>query len=79
MTRSQIQSAIVSRRETGRMLEVSGFTLWRWKKNGFLKPLLTEGRTAAYLRDDVEKIKQTGSYLNRLRPGRKRKEASESV
>ena len=74
MKRSQIQSAIVSRYEAARILGVSGFTLWRWKKNGFLRPLLTRGRTAAYFRGDVEKVKAAGSYLDRLRPGRPRKE-----
>jgi predicted site-specific integrase-resolvase len=75
-----LQSLIISREEAARLLGVSSFTLWRWHKTGFLKPLLgASGRTAAYLRDDVEKIKETGSYLNRLRPGRKKKEASESV
>jgi predicted site-specific integrase-resolvase len=77
ITRSRLQSLIISREEAARLLGISSFTLWRWHKTGFLKPLLgASGRTAAYLRDDVEKIKQAGSYLNRLKPGRKKKEAS---
>jgi predicted site-specific integrase-resolvase len=57
---------LITRDETAEMLGVSGFTLWRWRKNGFLKPLVgAGGRTAAYLRSDVEKIKRT-AYLDRL-------------
>ena len=70
MNRSRLQSLLITRDETAEMLGVSGFTLWRWRKNGFLKPLVgAGGRTAAYLRSDVEKIKRT-AYLDRLKPGR---------
>jgi DNA-binding transcriptional MerR regulator len=81
MTRSQMQLLIVSRNETARMLGVSNFTLWRWNRNGFLKPLIVDGQTAAYLREDIERVKAT-PFLERLKPGRrtgfrlKKKEAS---
>jgi predicted site-specific integrase-resolvase len=79
MNRSRLQSLLITRGETAEMLGVSGFTLWRWHKNGFLKPLIgAGGRTAAYLRGDVERVKAT-AYLDRLKPGRptrKKKEAS---
>ncbi len=70
MTHTQVQSAIVSRNETARMLGVSAFTLWRWNKQGFLKPLIVDGMTAAYLREDIERVKAT-PFLERLKPGRR--------
>ena len=64
MTRSQIQALLVSRYEAMRLLNVSAFTLWKWDRSGFLKPVTAGGRTAAYLLADIKRVKAT-SYLNR--------------
>jgi predicted DNA-binding transcriptional regulator AlpA len=76
MSRTHLQALLLSRDQTAEMLGVSGLTLWRWHKKGFLTPLTAGGRIVAYLRGDVEKIKHTPAYLDRLKPGRRKKEAS---
>jgi hypothetical protein len=67
LTREKIQSLIISREEAAELLGVTWSKLWIWYKRGLLKPLLANGRCAAYLRSDVEEFKQTEAYRNRFK------------
>jgi hypothetical protein len=72
MTRSRIQSLLVSRDGALQFLGVCPFTLWKWNLNGVLKPLTIDGPTVVYFRPDLEKLKASG-YRERLKPGRRKK------
>lgn len=52
--------ACLSRSEVASMLSVTYTTLWRWARDGYLKPKKV-GRRVLYLRSDVEQIIMRGS------------------
>ena len=47
---------------TARELDVSLSTLWRWNKEGYLKPVAIGGKRR-YKLSDIEKIKEGGCAL----------------
>jgi hypothetical protein len=72
ITKSQVQSVLVSRNEAQRLLGICSFTLWKWAFTGVLKPLILDGQTAAYFRPEVEQAK-ADLQSGKIRLGRQKK------
>jgi hypothetical protein len=66
MTREEIQSAILSSLETAAALGVSRFTLFLWRTNGYLKPILDTGNGLVYWRGDIERVQNDPFYRDRV-------------
>jgi hypothetical protein len=58
-------------------LNISHCTLWRWQTLGFLKPIVgCRGRTAFFLRTEVEEFKADPKFRELTRIGRPPKTAA---
>jgi hypothetical protein len=69
---AQLQKLIMSRQEAAELLEVSGFTLDKWRRRGWLVPLNANYRGIAYAREDVEEFQRKHkAALYRREPGPK--------
>lgn len=54
-TKPETEELYLTTRETAKKLNVSGNTLWRWKRSKYLVPVKVGG-TPYYKRSDIEKL-----------------------
>ena len=56
MTREQLASQILSAEEARAFLGVSDVSMWRWRENGTLIPLISTRNCNVYARGDIEAL-----------------------
>ena len=70
LTREQARAAILSAQEAAARLGITRQTLYVWRAEGYVTPILDSGNTQIYFVGDIERVLQDPAYRERIKMGR---------